>query len=65
MTTFTAKYASGNCVECEERIRPGEEITHNADGSYTHVECPATELESLAGKPVCTTCWLVGPCDCD
>lgn len=65
MTTFIAKFASDNCSNCESRIKPGEEVNHNLDGGYTHVDCPETDLDTLANKPVCPGCWMVGPCDCD
>lgn len=65
MATFIAKFASGACAECVSQIKIGEEISGNVDGGYTHVDCPETELDSLATKPVCPTCWMVGPCDCD
>lgn len=65
MSTFIAKYASGACAGCDSPIKPGEEITRNLDQDYVHVDCPDTELDALATKPVCPSCWMVGPCDCD
>lgn len=65
MTTFIAKYAAGACSDCSGQISPGEEIARNLDQDYVHVDCPETGLDRLAGKPVCLSCWMVGPCDCD
>jgi hypothetical protein len=65
MSTFIAKYASGTCTGCENPIKSGEEIARDAEQGYVHVDCPDTELVALANKPVCQSCWLVGPCDCD
>ncbi|MGY4541357.1 hypothetical protein ACVWY0_001266 [Arthrobacter sp. UYNi723] len=65
MSTFTAKYAAGTCADCETRIKPGEEISRNLDQDYIHVDCPDTELDRLVNKPVCPSCWLIGPCDCN
>jgi hypothetical protein len=66
MSTFTAKYASGTCSGCDSSIKAGEEITRSSiDQDYVHVDCPDTELDALANKPPCTSCWMVGPCDCD
>lgn len=64
MATIIAKYTSGTCAECDSPIKQGDEIAHSSDG-YVHVECPETELDLLAAKPACPSCWLVGPCDCD
>lgn len=65
MTTFTAKYAAGTCIECESPIKPGEEISRDADDGYVHVDCPVSDLDRLVGKPACPSCWIIGPCDCD
>jgi hypothetical protein len=66
MSTFTAKYASGTCAGCDSLIKAGEEISRNLDQDYVHVDCPpATDLDVLATKSVCPSCWMVGPCDCD
>lgn len=65
MTTFTAQYASGTCVDCDARIQPGEEISKNLTGDYSHVECPAAELDLAAAKPVCPRCQMVTPCFCE
>lgn len=64
MSTFIAQYASGTCAECDAPIRVGEELGRNLDQDYVHVDCPENDLDSLAGAPVCPTCWMVGPCDC-
>lgn len=64
MTTFMAKYTSGSCSDCEWPIKPGEEISRNVDQEYVHVDCPDTDLDSLANKPVCASCWIIGSCDC-
>lgn len=64
-TTFVAQYASGLCADCDSRIQPGEEISRTVDGGYTHVNCPETDLDRAAAKPVCPTCQMVTPCFCD
>lgn len=63
--TFTAKYASGTCADCDSRIQPGEELTRTVDGGYTHVDCPDSDLEQAATKPVCPECHMAKPCFCD
>lgn len=65
MNTFIAKYNSGTCAACEGPVKAGEEVSRNLDQEYLHVDCPDTELDALANKPVCQSCWMVGPCDCD
>lgn len=65
MSTFTAQFTSGNCSACEGPVVAGQEIIRNLDSGYTHADCPESELDALAGKPVCPSCWMVGPCDCD
>jgi hypothetical protein len=65
MSTFTAKYASGTCTGCDSPIKPGEEITRDLDQDYVHVDCPDSDLDAMANKRVCPSCWMVGPCDCD
>lgn len=65
MLTFIAKYASGVCAECQSQIKAGEELSRNLDQDYVHVEYPETELDRLVNRPVCTSCWLIKPCDCE
>lgn len=65
MSTFRAQYSSGTCSACRGPITAGEEIIRNLDSEYMHADCPETELDALAGKTPCPSCWLVGPCDCD
>lgn len=60
---FEAKYP-GECVECGEAIKPGEEIFGDM-GYYQHVVCPHP---SPAGE-TCPMCWQVfaanGTCGCE
>ena len=66
MSTFTAKYASGTCTECESPIKAGEEIIRSSDqGYYVHVDCPDNELDLVAKRPACPSCFIIGPCDCN
>lgn len=58
--TFTARY-HGTCTDCEEEIRVGEEIRSDNYGGFEHVACRQPERPT----PICPTCWLVQPCDCE
>ena len=57
---FEARYP-GVCSDCEEPIRPGEQIVSLGDGEYEHVTCRPPDRPAA----VCTTCWLTKPCDCE
>jgi hypothetical protein len=60
--TLKAKYA-GRCYGCPDPIEVGDEITIDAElGQFVHVEC-----KSVPPRPevVCTTCFMVKPCECD
>ena len=55
----------GLCVDCDDRIEPGEEI-HRVDGSWVHVECPI--IERRLSTQYCNRCFtfeaLDGSCNC-
>jgi hypothetical protein len=58
--TFTARYP-GTCADCEDDIRPGEEIHTDGYGGFMHVHCRQPD------RPVaiCPTCYLTRPCEHD
>lgn len=64
MSTFTAQYTAGTCIECDAPVQAGEEISTTITGDYAHVYCPITELDLAAAKPVCPACRMVQPCFC-
>lgn len=61
--TFPARYP-GECVECDQRIDVGDPIENTVDG-WIHAQCDTTPTDAELAGTSCTTCWLVGPCDCD
>jgi hypothetical protein len=63
--TFLAQFTSGTCADCTGAIAEGDEITRNLEKEYIHVDCPDTELDRLAKLPVCPSCFMIGPCECD
>jgi RNase P subunit RPR2 len=63
--TFIAKYR-GICTSCLEYIEPGQEVQSSGEygkQSYVHVVCP--EVLPAHKMPICKTCWLEKPCECD
>lgn len=67
---FQANYG-GHCAGCSGKIEPGDWCDWD-DGRPVHQDCKtptghtlARKLELQPGETVCTTCWLVKPCDCD
>lgn len=71
--TFIAKYP-GRCDDCREAIAAGQQVEYKGLGearTLVHVVCDSpgedelTHLDRAAALPVCPTCWLVGPCECE
>jgi hypothetical protein len=50
------------CVNCDEKIFPGEIIAKDAGGDWVHDHCVRKPAKELV---ICQTCWLVMPCGCD
>lgn len=62
--SLTARYST-TCPSCGERIVPGDPITdEDGDGEFIHATCLASPEARELG-PVCPSCWLIGPCDCE
>lgn len=53
---FAARW-TGFCTDCEEGIRPGEQIVTDGHDGYEHVRC----RQEPRPNPVCQTCWLTHP----
>ncbi|MBC7308266.1 MAG: hypothetical protein H5T80_15350 [Dietzia sp.] len=64
---FTALYRS-QCAVCDETILPGHDVTW-VDDDLVHLEC--ADIARVAHHrterpvPVCETCHLTKPCDCE
>ena len=59
--SFIAKY-HGTCRDCDDPIRPGEEIEMDDERNVLHVNCP-DDTHGLTGKPlaVCPRCFCTIP----
>lgn len=55
--TFTAQYA-GECISCDEDIKPGQQINSIGRG-YVHAVCPESTPEPATA--VCPSCFLELP----
>lgn len=55
--SFTAQYV-GECLSCDEDIKPGQQINSIGRG-YIHVVCPAPTPE--VERPLCPSCFLELP----
>lgn len=62
--SFAAMYA-GRCNAGEHPIRPGEQITEDTDGGFSHVRCLLIddEPETVRAK-ACTRCHLIHAGEC-
>lgn len=54
--SFEARYP-GHCHACDERIHPGESVTHTEDNELIHAVCHSDERDHQAAVTVCSTCW--------
>jgi hypothetical protein len=63
---ITAIYR-GRCQSCETPILSGQDIDMSRDGDWKHAACPETRAAVVRARAetVCTTCWIVKPCECD
>ncbi len=64
---FAALYRS-RCTGCDNDVRPGDDVTW-VDDELTHLECSGTveaaQARAARPTPVCGTCHLTKPCDCE
>ena len=60
---FTALYRSV-CGECDEPIRPGDEVGY-VDDEFMCASCVGGGRAPVRTVAVCSTCHLTGPCDCE
>ena len=59
---FRARY-HGRCAECDEHIRPGDEVVY-LEGDVVHADCDE-HAEPERPVTICPTCHLTKPCDCE
>lgn len=57
-TSFLAQY-TGVCTKCHQEIQVGDRVQYDDEGLHhtTHKKIQKTE-------EVCSSCWLVKPCEC-
>ena len=62
---FTARYR-GRCAGCDEEIEPGQSVAY-VDDDLVHAGCGTGGYAKPGSKKeeVCTTCWLIKPCECE
>ena len=61
--SFPAKYTGYCNAECGVRIQEGDLVEYS-DDQIVHADCSEHEVPERL-ETVCTSCWLVQPCDCD
>ena len=62
---FRARYFS-RCGSCQERIVPDDVVRYEKH-VLVHDDCGDTQAHEpeRPAAPVCSTCWLTKPCECD
>lgn len=68
MRTFEARYG-GRCGECDEAIKPGQEVGYSEDDALVHTDCETVTRESDLRPDICPACFMAraanGSCDCE
>lgn len=61
VTSFIAKYTSGECSVCFLTIEKGQRVRYDSEGQIHHVRHEQKEPIYT----ICSSCFLTKPCECD